>query len=398
MALGGILNAMSVENKPGGIVWNAQQGGAGSLGGIGTSLRQDLASGEARMNSAVGAAQSGLNAILGMGAQIKNDTNAMRGQAGLVNQQAGKLNGVGDSLISNADALRPLADKLGGYGDDLWGQGQAMWDQSKDAFGQAGALVSMNPNATGLAGEFLRMYGLLSPDRYVSQAASDVQGAYNNAWAQLGRAASRAGSSVGSGNRSALEAQRARSLATALAAAKTKARQTGIDQQAGFLGTMTDAATKFYNMGKDSASTALAAQTAGADAQKAAAGVLGEIGNQYKGAAGVFGDAGQLYANAANIFGDAAGVDLSYGKLTQSGYAGLADAYKAAADYYLGAARVGVSADRGGGGGGVQITQAPEDDWMNWMGTGHSQTWNFNHNPNYETLELMAAAKEVNAK
>lgn len=394
MALGGILNAMSVENKPGGIVWNAQQGGVGSTGGIGTSLKQDLASGEARMNSAVGAAQSGLNAILGMGAQIKNDSNAMRGQAGLVNQQAGKLNGVGDSLISNADAMRPLADKLGGYGDDLWGQGQSMWDQSKDAFGQAGALVSMDPNATGLAGEFLRMYGLLSPDRYVSQAASDVQGAYNNAWAQLGRAASRAGSSVGSGNRSALEAQRARSLATALAAAKTKARQTGIDQQAGFLGTMTDAATKFYNMGKDSASTALAAQTAGADAQKAAAGVLGEIGNQYKGAAGVFGDAGQLYANAANIFGNAAGVDLDYGKLTQSGYAGLADAYKAAADYYLGAARIGVSADRGGGGGGgVTITQAPEDDWMNWMGTGHSQTWNKNHNPNYETLELMAAAK-----
>jgi hypothetical protein len=231
-----------------------------------------------------------------------------------------------------------------------------MWEQSKDAFGQAGALTSMDPNATGLAGAFLRMYGLLSPDRYVSQAASDVQGAHNNAWAQLGRAASRAGSSAGGGNRSALEAQYARSMATALAAAKTKARQTGIDQQAGFLGTMTDAATKFYNMGKDSASTAIAAQTAGADAQKAAAGVIGEIGNQYKAAAGVFGDAGQLYANAANIFGDAAGVDLNYGKLAQSGYDSLTDAYKAAADYYLGWA----SLNKRGGGGGVVQTSAPK--------------------------------------
>jgi hypothetical protein len=140
---------------------------------------------------------------------------------------------------------------------------------------------------------------------------------------------------------------------------------------------MTDAATKFYNMGKDSATTALAAQTAGADAQKAAAGVLGEIGNQYRGAAGVFGDAGQLYANAAKIFGDAAGIDLDYGKLQLSGYAGLSDAYKAAADYYLGAAGLMSRASGGGGGGGSSTpaqTSEPSEPTGAWVDltSGHA--------------------------
>lgn len=326
---------------------------------IGTFLKWDLASGENRMNQSIDAAQSGLNAILGIGGQIKADSSAMREQAGLVNTQAGALNNTANAIISNADAMRPLADKLGGYGDTLWGQGQALWDQSKDSFGQAGALVSMDPNATGLAGEFLRMYGYLSPDRYVSQAASDVQGAYGNAWAQLGRQAARTGSSAGGGNRTALEKQYATSLATALAAAKTKARQTGIDQQSAYLGTMTNAANTFYNMGKDSASQAMAAQGAAGDLQKGAAGILSDIGGQYGAAGSLQNQAGGLYANAAAIFGNAAGLDMNYAKLTQDGYNSLSSAYQAAADYYLRGAGLALQGSRGGGGG-ARVSEAPQ--------------------------------------
>lgn len=358
----------------------------GSTGGIGGSLRGDLASGETRMNSAVGAAQSGLNAILGIGGQIRADSNAMRNQAGLVNAQAGALNNTANAIIANADSLRPMADKLTGYGDDLWGRGEALWDQANDAFGQASSLALMDPNATGLAGEYLRMYGYLSPDRYVSQAASDVQGAYANANAQAQRDLQRKGVSTGSGASEALRKQLTQSLATALAAAKTKARQTGIDQQSAYLNTITDATNKFYNMGKDSASQALATQGAAADAQLGAAGIVKDIGSQYSSAGSLQGQAGTLYTNAATIFGNAGSLDLNYARSVQSGYAGLTSAYTAAANYYLGAADRSL---RGSGGGGVKITQAPEDDWMNWKGTGHSQTWNANNLPTDVYNELL---------
>lgn len=393
MALGGILNAMSVENKPGGIVWNAQQGGVGSTGGIGTSLKQDLASGEARMNSAVGAAQSGLNAILGMGAQIKNDSNAMRGQAGLVNQQGNAVNADANALSALVPKLDPYAQKLGGYGDDLAAWGKSLSEQAKDVFGQGEALVKMDPNAGGLAGEFIKYWNSLSPDRYVSQAASDAQGAIQNQTAQMERDLSRRGVSASSGAFMGLRRTAATAAAALVASAKTKARQLGLDQQAAQLDKMVSAANTLYGMGNQTQAQATGALGQAGDAQKGAADVVTAQGSLLGKAGDLRSQAGSLFGSAAGIFGNAAEVDLGYGQLTNSAYKNLTTAFESAADYYLGAARIGVSADRGAGGGGVQITQAPEDDWMNWMGTGHSQSWNRNNNPNYETLELMAAEK-----
>jgi hypothetical protein len=321
------------------------------------SLQNILRIGANNAKAGVGAAQSGVNAVLAGGAQIRQDTGAMRDQAHLVNTQAGKVNQSADAILKNAEGLRPIADKLKGYGDDLWGQGSALWGESKDAFGQAGALTSLDPNATGLAGEFIKQYGLLSPDRYVSRAASDVQGSFNNAQGQVERDLQRRGVSAGSGASIALRKQYSQALATALAAAKTKARQMGIDEQSKMLETMTDAASKFYGMGTSAGSLASQVQGQAAEAQKGAAGIISDIGQQISSAGSLQSNAGQLYAAGANIFGSAADIEKGYLALTNDAYKGLSDAYSKAAKYYLDAADTEVRANTSGGGGGSHGVQ-----------------------------------------
>jgi phage-related protein len=139
-------------------------------------------------------------------------------------------------------------------------------------------------------------------------------------------------------------------MATALAAAKTKARQMGIDEQIKMLGTMTDAASKFYSMGTSAGGLASQVQGQAADAQKGAAGIISDIGQQIGSAGNLQSNVGQLYAAGANIFGSAADIEKGYLALTNDAYKGLSDAYGKAANYYLGAADAEVRANTSGGG------------------------------------------------
>lgn len=327
------------------------------------SLQTILRTGAARANDAIGSAQNGVNAVLGAGAQVHSDTAKMREQAQLVNTQGNALNATAGQIKDYAGKMTPYADQLGGIGDTLLGEGSALWDQSKDIFGQGGALARLDGSAGGLAGEFVRQYNLLSPDRYVSQAASDVQGSYQNAWDQMVRGNARRGVSAGSGAAGALGTQYAAMLATARAAAKTKARQMGIDEQTKMLSTMTGAANTLYNMGNETAQNALAAQKAGADAKKGAADVLGGAAGALGTAGSLQSAAGQLFAKAAVIFGEAADIGIDYANSVHAAYNSLSGAQQAAARYYLGAAHEEVEANNGGGGGGVTITS----NTNNWV-------------------------------
>lgn len=347
------------------------------------SLQTILRIGAARADDAIGSTQNGVNAVLGAGAQVHSDTAKMREQAQLVNTQGKALNATAGEIKDYAGKMTPYADQLGGIGDTLLGEGSALWDQSKDIFGQGGALARLDGSAGGLAGEFVRQYNLLSPDRYVSQAASDVQGSYQNAWDQMVRGNARRGVSAGSGAAGALGTQYAAMLATARAAAKTKARQMGIDEQTKMLSTMTGAANTLYNMGNDTAQSALAAQKAGADAKKGAADVLGGAADALGKAGSLQSAAGQLFANAAGIFGDAARIGIGYADSVRAAYDSLSGAQQAAARYYLGAAREEITANNGGGGGGggtvTNVTAAPKD--TGWKNTGYSSTYVRNTNP-----------------
>lgn len=304
-----------------------------------------LAAGYDDLMKARDAAQQGVDAASAGANAMRRDAASMRGQAQLVNTQAGRVNQSADALAALAPKLAPYAAKLGGYGDDLAALGRSLTEQANDVFGQGGALVNLDPTKGGLSAEFIKQYGYLSPDRYVSRAASDVQGAFANAEGQMGRQNARRGVAAGSGAAMALRQKLGRDLAVALAAAKMNASQQGIDEQTKMLSTMTNAANTLYNMGSQTQSQATAALGAAGDAQKSAAGVVQAQGNLLGDAGQLRATAGSLFSNAASIFGNAAGVEGSATKLGLDALANLQSAWSNAAQYYQTVAMGELSAD-----------------------------------------------------
>lgn len=319
--------------------WDVKFNSNGAAGGSSnplTDFQSSVNAAKASAGAAVGSAQSGVDAVLGAAAQARRDNQGIRDMVPAVQQQAG-------AVKDAAAAMLPQADTLRGYGDKLWDQGSALYEQAKDVFGQGGALVSMDPNAGGLAGEFIKYWQSLSPDRYVSQAASDTQASFQNAQGQAERDLARRGVSSTSGAAGGLRRTLGMALVTALASAKTKARQMGLDQQAAQLDKMVSSANTLYNMGNQTAQAALGAQNAGANAQNAAAGII-------QGAGGLEGQAGQLFATAAGLFDKAAGNEVAIGNSIRSAYDGMASAQMALANFEASTAGHIFNAQNGGGG------------------------------------------------
>lgn len=354
LAYAGLSSSTSMKNSPNGPNANdigklnaiAQE--INKRSGVGVAgVKGYLDSGGGYAKGGVVAAQSGVDAILGGRTPIMN-------QVGNINGQADALNGTADQLKGAANDLRPYADRLGGMGDTLFDQGTAIMDQAKDIFGQGGALVNMDPSKGGLSAEYIKYWNSLSPDRYVSQAASDTQNSFQNAQGQADRNMARRGVSAGSGASAVLQKQYAQTLATALAAAKTKARQVGLDQQAAQLDKMVGAANTLYNMGKDTMQAGLSSQNAGVDATGKAANVVVNIGDLLGKAGNLQNEAGQLYGTAGNLYNNYLGQ-------VNSAYSGLVNANAHAASYYGSAAGTMAGLARGGGGGGGSSGSVYED-------------------------------------
>ena len=333
-------------------------------------------------DSGVGAAQSGVNAVLGGGGQVQQAIGNMNAQAQNVVGQGNAVNQTAQQVKDTYAQLGPIAALLGGYGKDLWNQGSALAVIANSIFGQGNSLLNMDPKAGGLAGEYMKMFSYLSPERYVSQAESDVQAAYQNQLGQAERDLSRRGVSATSGAFGALRRQMTSLAATASAAAKTKARQMGIDEQKGWLGNITNAANTLFGVANTTQQNALESQKAAVDAQSGSASAIDAQGKGYASVGSLQAGAGDLFAKAATIYGDAGTLQTNYLKLVNDAYGNLASANFSKADAYRQAVSTEVSAVNGGGGGGggggMTVTQAPADDWMNWRGTGHSQSWNQN--------------------
>lgn len=378
-----------------------------------TPANQAWESGKAAADSAVSSAQSGVNAViagksnidanLGLlkqnAAAATSAANGMSADIAAVRGQAGKVNDA-------ADALLPYADKLGGLGDQLFTQGSGLYDKAMDVFGQGGALVRMDPSAGGLASQFINYWNSLSPDRYVSQAASDTQSSYQNAMGQAERDLARRGVSPSSGAYGALKRQGVMAMVTALASAKQKARQMGYDLQSSQLDKMVAAAERLYGMGNQTAQEALAAQNAGAGLQKDAAGVVQGAGQLYGTAGNLFGTAGQLGASQASaltsaggLYGQAASIENQYLSTLNSAYGNLSQANTSAANFFSNLIGT-LSRGGGGGGGGAKVTSSspewvksdtfrdrslPGDSWRTtWMNTktGQQVTGDGLFNPN----------------
>lgn len=353
-----------------------------SFGGDAISSLQNILSGAVnRADAGVSSAQSGVNAVLSGGSDIRQTQDKISGQADKVNAQGAAINATADEVKAQYAKLNPIYQTLLGYGNDLWNEGASLSTEAKDIFGQGKALVSMDSSAGGLAGEFIKYWQSLSPDRYVSQAASDTQGSYSNALGQSERELARRGVSVTSGAYGALQRQFATSLATALAAAKTKARQTGLDQQAAQLDKMVSAANTLYNMGNATESNALQAKGLATSAQGKAGDIVAAQGQGYTQAGNLQATAGQMFSAAGNLYNAVGGLQTSYLTLLNNAYGQLASAQNAAAQTALGAAHAEISANtsRGGGGGGWSSKSTDSDDV--WGKTGHSETWWHNNEP-----------------
>lgn len=337
------------------------------------SLINGLKQGASKANAAVGAAQSGVNAVLAGGGVINNAVANMNTQAGNVVQQGNEVNQTADEVKQLYSQLGQIAELLGGKSGDLWNIGQALSSDANDIFGQGKALLNMDPNAGGLVGEFIKYWQSLSPDRYVSQAASDAQAAGQNAKAQAMRDLTRRGVSASSGAFGALQKQFATLMATASAAAKTRARQIGLDAQAAQLGKMTEAFNALYDTGNKTQQSALAALGESINANKAAADTIAAQGQGYSQAGSLQQSAGQLFSSAASIFGDAGNLQTNYLSLINNAYGNLSSANIQAADYFRSAVATEVSAVNGGGGGGgggsvssapVEKTKSPSGAWV----------------------------------
>jgi hypothetical protein len=147
---------------------------------------------------------------------------------------------------------------------------------------------------------------------------------------------------------------------------------------------------------KDAASVLSASANAESEAANARSRAISGIDTE----GGMYKDAASLTLSQANALNDTAKVYQGNAQVKNqylsnlndanrtvvSSYGTLASAMGAAARYYLNAAGQEISANNGGGGhsvggGGVKVSSAPEDDWMNWKGTGHSETFMHNNHP-----------------
>lgn len=353
-------------------------------GGTATSSLNNIL-GQATYNAdaAVRAAQGGVGAVLSGQGVVNSAVAGMNANAQKMNQQADAAIAQANSAKATYDQLGPLAALFGVKASDLWSEGQGLSQTAGTLFGQAGGLLGMDRSAGGIAGEFLRMYDLLSPDRYVAQAASDTQGAFQNSLAQSERNLSRKGVSAGSGASLALQNQFSRLLATAVAAAKTKARQTGIDQQSAYLDKMLSAANTLYGTANQTEQNALTAKNASLTAQSSQGSTIGAQAQGYVTVGGLQIDAGKLFGSAAETMGNAASVNTSYLNALNTAYGNLASANANAAATKRNAAALEATVNTGipatGGWTVSKSGSSSGDDFMNWKGTGHSETYMKNH-------------------
>ena len=331
---GGIYDGRGreVSYNPIGGGWGITGSGSAVSGLIPTSVPSGgggavTAASPTQGGSAVSSYDSAINTLLG-GVDSARAA-AARSQARITNasadldaarQAAGGIGSAITNINNAASGLAPYADLIRGNGDAL--------------SQLAASLMAGDAGAGGLAGDYLgaiRDAGdaalALSPERYVSRAASDVQASFGNAAGQLERELARRGVSAGSGAMSALRQQLQSAFATAVASAKTNAWAQGETEKL-------DALTKRANLYQGALSTAMEASGKSTETLAQAAGIVERQGS-------LFGTAGSLASAQTSAFADIGGVEVDFGRLelsnneaVQNAIASVASAQMELAKFY----------------------------------------------------------------
>lgn len=305
-----------------GISYGGGSGGGGS-GGINLSSTRDVKSAaqssfQSAIDTALGGVDSARNAVAKSQGHITNtqlDLDAARKAAG----------GIGTAITNvnnSALSLNPFIKSLQDQGDSQL----SLYEQLMSGNAVSGSAADNYLKAVGLAGDAALN---ITPDRYVSMAASDVQSSFDNAQGQFQRNLARQGIDAGSGaGLEAVRKQLTQSLATALAAEKTKARQVGINDQL-------TALTNRAGLYKDVLNQAQAAQQQGTQTLAQAAGIVQAQGD-------MFATAGSLASQQVNSFANIGGVEVNLGQLelqnenlVQDALDNVRAAQQAMAQFYL---------------------------------------------------------------
>ena len=292
------------------------------------------------MAGAIGAAQGGIgaaNAAYNDAQGQISQVNKFAGEAadsarGIgnaitnVNRTAGEVKGQAALINQSANALSPFINTLGQQGTQIYQQGLDLYQQANPYLAAGRDILNLNTNAGGLTGAYLDALLAVDPERYVSMAAGDVQASWANAQGQMQREMSRAGVDAGSGKYMAQMQMFSQGLAAALAGAKTRARQVGINEK---LTAMQGA----MGVGQQLSATGASMAGAGIQAQAQGAGVTAQAGNLQA-------TQGQLQAQAGGVMAQGGSLEAQAGQL-----GGVqANAYTAAGQQTLGAINAGLQA------------------------------------------------------
>lgn len=230
-------------------------------------------------------------------------------------------------MSEDIDAIRALSGSINQNGVDLTNRGRE--------YLQAGSqILNMDASATGLAGEFLTALRAIDPDKYVASAAADVQSSYAGTYQQMLRQLSRTGASGSSGNAIAAKQQWARALATAKAAAKTKATQTGNSERLSALSEAIKTAASASEEGKSLTDSGTAALSTAADKRSAAVDALGKQASAYATAAGIEKSAADVEESAVSTRASALNAATAAQSEVNSAAKTYAEGLQSRASYY----------------------------------------------------------------
>ena len=262
--------------------------------------------GKSAMGASVGAAGAGLGAA----------SNAQGQVSGIVSQ----INADADAMKASIPVIQKDAATQRGYATTFAEMGTSATESAKPWLATGSDILSLNPNATGISGEWIKNYNALSPESLVSFAASDAQKSIDNTRAQLARTLSRSGVSASSPAYVAALAQAKKYEQALLSGVKTRARLLGLKEQSSALQTAMEMAIKSTGVGQDYEKMAL-------DALTGASGATAAASSNEVAAADINAKSGSLKAQGGSLVTQSANA-------VSNAAASLAQAQQNAAEYY----------------------------------------------------------------
>lgn len=270
------------------------------------NVNANWAAANGAISSATGAAQAGVGAA--QGAQAAN--------AGVVSQ----INADADTLRSSASGIKKDAATQRGYAGTFADMATDSQASASPWVGAGNDILSLNSDATGLGGEWVKNYNSLSPDSLVSFAASDAQKSIDNTRDQLTRTLARSGVSVSSPAYAAALAQTKKYEQALLSGVKTRARLLGIKEQSSALQSGMQMAMQAAGVGQAFTAQALSAMGGASSATGAATSAESA--------------ANAAVSDAGNLSATGAGITQAGANAVTGANATLASAQQTAADYY----------------------------------------------------------------